>query len=187
MFLHCIFQVETTLAPVLSEEAETNKINSVPAFTPTISPTSDSNVLPKNSRFNVNYDVTVQDGSDEKLISGSEVKSSRFDKYSRKKVKNSLFHKKDTKSREEDQVEADQEVKVDEAALNPLVAFFQPKGVPLGANTDIFKNYAGDQLSQADFERKILGVSTATEISVKSMICVKGRCFNADEQGSRLK
>jgi len=56
-------------------------------------------------------------------------------------------------------------------------------GVPRGARTEVFKSYAGASLSQADFERNILGVSTATEISVKSMICVKGRCFNADESG----
>ena len=56
-------------------------------------------------------------------------------------------------------------------------------GVPRGARTEVFKSYGGASLSQADFERNILGVSTATEISVKSMICVKGRCFNADESG----
>ena len=173
-----ILQAETTLAPVEIDEIENGKINSSSSFSPTISPSSEPNNLPKNSRLN--FDVTVRDNSEE-------TKSSLFDKYSRKKVKNSLFHKKETKSREEDQVEAEDEVKEEAAALNPLVAFFQPKGIPMGANTNIFKNYAGDQLSQADFERNILGVSTATEISVKSLICVKGRCFNADEQGSRLK
>ena len=59
-------------------------------------------------------------------------------------------------------------------------------GVPLGANTDVFKSYAGDKLSQAEFERVVLGVSTATEISVKSEICVKGHCFNADDMGKLL-
>jgi len=59
-------------------------------------------------------------------------------------------------------------------------------GVPRGANTDIFRNFGGNKLSQAEFERSILGVSTATEISVKSMICVKGRCFNADDMGKLL-
>lgn len=59
-------------------------------------------------------------------------------------------------------------------------------GVPRGANTDIFRSFGGSKLSQAEFERSILGVSTATEISVKSMICVKGRCFNADDMGKLL-
>jgi len=59
-------------------------------------------------------------------------------------------------------------------------------GVPRGSRTDLFRSYGTSSLSQADFERQILGVSTATEISVKSMICVKGRCYNADESG-RLK
>jgi len=63
------------------------------------------------------------------------------------------------------------------APINPFVN----SGVPRGAKANVFKKYAGDKLSQADFERQILGVSTATEISVKSMICVKGKCFNADD------
>merc|ERR1712045_1010583 len=62
----------------------------------------------------------------------------------------------------------------------------KPNGVPRGANTDLFKSFGGSKLSQAEFERSILGVSTATEISVKSMICVKGRCFNADDMGKLL-
>ena len=60
-------------------------------------------------------------------------------------------------------------------------------GVPRGARTEVFKSWGGTSLSQAEFERQILGVSTATEISVKSMICVKGRCFNADESGKFLQ
>merc|ERR1712241_614714 len=59
-------------------------------------------------------------------------------------------------------------------------------GVPRGAKSDIFRSFGGSKLSQAEFERSILGVSTATEISVKSMICVKGRCFNADDMGKLL-
>lgn len=60
-------------------------------------------------------------------------------------------------------------------------------GVPRGARTELFRNFGGASLSQADFERTILGVSTATEISVKSMICVKGRCFNADDESRSRK
>ena len=62
----------------------------------------------------------------------------------------------------------------------------KPNGVPRGAKSDIFRSFGGSKLSQAEFERSILGVSTATEISVKSMICVKGRCFNADDMGKLL-
>jgi len=56
-------------------------------------------------------------------------------------------------------------------------------GVPLGAKTDVFKKYGDDKLSMADFERMILGVSTVTETSVKSSICVKGRCYSGDDRG----
>ena len=51
---------------------------------------------------------------------------------------------------------------------------------PRGSDTKVFKQWQGDSLSQAEFERKVLGVSTATEVSVKSVICVRGRCYNAD-------
>jgi len=51
---------------------------------------------------------------------------------------------------------------------------------PRGSDTKVFKEWQGDSLSQAEFERKVLGVSTATEVSVKSVICVRGRCYNAD-------
>jgi hypothetical protein len=52
---------------------------------------------------------------------------------------------------------------------------------PRGSDTKVFKQWQGDSLSQAEFERKVLGVSTATEVSVKSVICVRGRCYNADD------
>ena len=52
---------------------------------------------------------------------------------------------------------------------------------PRGSDTNVFRSWGGSSLSQAEFERKVLGVSTATEVSVKSMICVRGRCFNADD------
>jgi len=55
-------------------------------------------------------------------------------------------------------------------------------GVPLGAKTDVFKKYGDDKLSMADFERMILGVSTVTETSVKSSICVKGKCYSPDKK-----
>ena len=137
------------------------------SFAPTVSPPA-----AENSRFSVKTDVTVREGGEEKVVSDS-FKTSIFDKFSRKKAKNSLFNKKEQNSKKED-------------SLSSLAAFFGQSAVPRGANTDVYRNYAGDKLSQADFERKILGVSTATEISVKSRICVKGRCFDADENGQKL-
>lgn len=53
--------------------------------------------------------------------------------------------------------------------------------IPIGSNPNVYKKWAGNSLSQSEFERQILGVSTATEVSVKSMICVRGRCYNADD------
>ena len=55
---------------------------------------------------------------------------------------------------------------------------------PRGSDTKVFKTWGGNSLSQAEFERKVLGVSTATEVSVKSRICVRGRCYNADDKQS---
>lgn len=117
-----------------------------------------------NSRFNVNLDVTVRDGTEL-----SDLKSTLLEKYSssrykkKNKNKNSLFHREEVKS-------------------SPVFS----SGVVRGADTDLFRSYGGKSLSQSDFERQILGVSTATEISVKSMICVKGQCFNADDMGKLL-
>ena len=56
------------------------------------------------------------------------------------------------------------------------------KAIPIGSRPDVYKKWEGGSLSQAEFERKVLGVSTATEVSVKSMICVRGRCFNAEDE-----
>ena len=55
-------------------------------------------------------------------------------------------------------------------------------GIPRGSNPNLFRKWGGDSLSQAEFERTVLGVSTATEVSVKSRICVRGRCFDADKE-----
>jgi len=126
---------------------------------------------PSKNRLNVEYDGIVRDGPKSKsLFSENDLKSSLIEKYSsaRHKVKNSLFHKADTFTRAKE--------------VSPKYNV----GVPRGAKTDTFRNYGGGKLSQAEFERNILGVSTATEISVKSMICVKGRCFNADDMGKLL-
>ena len=54
--------------------------------------------------------------------------------------------------------------------------------IPIGSRPDVYKKWGGGSLSQAEFESKVLGVSTATEVSVRSMICVRGRCFNAEDE-----
>jgi len=54
--------------------------------------------------------------------------------------------------------------------------------IPIGSRPDVYKKWEGGSLSQAEFEAKVLGVSTATEVSVQSMICVRGRCFNAEDE-----
>jgi len=138
---------------------------------------------PKNTRFSVsNYDVTSREGSGQKskqanTATSNDLKTSLLEKYSSARnnlVKPSRFITNNkgagTKSEE---------------ALEQKPSVFS-SGVPRGAKANVFKKYAGDKLSQADFERQILGVSTVTELSVKSMICVKGRCFNADDMSKML-
>jgi hypothetical protein len=160
-----------------------------PTLATTVSAAVPSTVAPKTSagtqRFSVSLDATG--GSSEERSSSVvlpstsnnnagnvDYKSSLLEKYSRNKLKNSLFHNKAAP-------ESAAAVAVGGNRPQPVVG-----GVPLGANTDIHRSYGGKQLSQADFESQILGVSSATEISVRSMICVKGRCFNADDMSKLI-
>lgn len=154
------------LVPTIPPKITSDVLNlaKIGSAEPTVQPTQ------PNSRFNVNLDVTVRDGSIETPLPDlSDLKSSLLEKYAgsrhknKNKKKNSLFKKKETKSR-------------------PVFS----SSVIRGADTDLFRSYGGKSLSQSDFERQILGVSTATEISVRSMICVKGRCFNANDMGKLL-
>ena len=55
---------------------------------------------------------------------------------------------------------------------------------PRGSKLNLFKQWGNSQLSQAEFEKTILGVSTATEVTVQSRICVRGHCFNADDKAA---
>ena len=171
-----LFQEESDNPTTLQPEQEDK--DTLIFFSPTIRPKQISlepTVQPKTSRFNVDFDVTVRDGTVQKpkAPSVNELKSSLLEKYSsaRQKVKNSLFHKVD---------------KHQPPKKGVGLALGASPGVPRGSNIDLFRNYGGDKLSQAEFERQVLGVSTATEISVKSMICIKGRCFNADDMGKLL-
>jgi hypothetical protein len=115
-----------------------------------------------------------------------------LEKYSRNKIKNGIFY--NNKAGDNGVVNSSRGIYdiagptaaiALPAASNSPAAVVVNGGVPLGANKDIHRSYGGKQLSQADFESQILGVSSATEISVKSMICVKGRCFNADDVGGK--
>jgi len=60
----------------------------------------------------------------------------------------------------------------------------KPVLYPRGSSVNLFKKWAGGSLSQAEFEKTILGVSTATEVTVQSRICVRGHCYNADDQAA---
>lgn len=121
-----------------------------------------------------------------------EYKSSLLEKYSRNKIKTGIFHNNNNNKAAENAGGAvsnnssSSRGVYEAAAAAPAAPSYVVGGVPLGANKDIHRSYGGKQLSMADFESQILGVSSATEISVKSMICVKGRCFNADEMGGKL-
>jgi len=88
---------------------------------------------------------------------------------SRKSLKDSLFAKS---------ISTTSSTSTSSESSVPVVA--AAPEYPRGSDTKVFKQWQGDSLSQAEFERKVLGVSTATEVSVKSVICVRGRCYNAD-------
>merc|ERR1719219_1912856 len=60
----------------------------------------------------------------------------------------------------------------------------KPVLYPRGSRLNLFKKWAGGSLSQAEFEKNILGVSTATEVKVQSRICVRGHCYNANDQAA---
>merc|ERR1719266_2358549 len=60
----------------------------------------------------------------------------------------------------------------------------KPIWYPRGSSVNLFKKWAGGSLSQAEFEKTVLGVSTATEVTVQSRICVRGHCYNADDQAA---
>jgi len=151
------------------------------AFAPTIpplflaDPTLAANNAASSPAANVNVDF----------------KSSLLEKYSRNKIKNSLFHNKAAENAGAPGLgSSNNSSRGSETAVPAVVAVNRPSpvvgGVPLGANTGIHRSYGGKQLSQADFESQILGVSSATEISVRSMICVKGRCFNGDDMSKLI-
>ena len=105
-------------------------------------------------------------------------KSALYDKYNRHK--NNIFVKKDPAGLFTNREQPE------ESRSKPSTNSFFSSAI-LGASPERIRSYGGRQLSQSDFERSILGVSTATEISVKSVICVKGQCFNADDAKLKSK
>ncbi len=134
--------------------------------------------------------MTVRDGSEEKVTAGGLTaaaslfdKSALYDKYSNRKKATSIFLNRDQAAqpwiKEVQQLEPT-------SSSAPVVSVpnFRPAAI-LGASNERIRSYGGRQLSQSDFERSILGVSTAQEISVKSTICVKGKCFDANELKSK--
>ena len=60
----------------------------------------------------------------------------------------------------------------------------KPLLYPRGSRLNLFKKWDGNSLSQAEFEKNILGVSTAQEVKVQSRICVRGHCYNADDEAA---
>ena len=121
-----------------------------------------------------------RDDASEWETSGVAVKAKRrkvnplLDKLSssRKSLKDSLFAKSSSTTTTTTSTSSSSSSSSESSSKAPLY--------PLGSDTKIFKQWQGDSLSQAEFERTVLGVSTATEVSVKSVICVRGRCYNAD-------
>jgi hypothetical protein len=178
----------TTPSPVENEIEPVQPVKKASlssSFPPTVPPpspepasTTTTTSTPKNPRFTVNLDVTVRDGSEEKTSGSVYDKSALYDKYTNRKKATSLFLNRDQPQYQQPWIKEVQQ----QQESSPVVAVpnFRPAAI-LGANPERIRSYGGRQLSQSDFERSILGVSTATEISVKSVICVKGQCFNANE------
>ena len=182
-------EAPTTTESTSSVAAETtssspSRNNAALPFAPTIIP-------PKNKFFNVDLDVTIRDGGANKATSSlNAVKSAKkfisdkrktfLDKLkstARKSLSDSLYAKniKDGKNSE---TISSSSISLPTQKSSKKISWAYPRG----SNTNVFKTWGGNSLSQAEFERKVLGVSTATEVSVKSMICVRGRCYNADDK-----
>jgi hypothetical protein len=148
-----------------TEEESADESTAVLPFVPTVLP-------------NINLN---KDDASEWETSGVSVKAKRrkvnplLDKLSssRKSLKDSLLSKSQQTSTS---TTSSSTTTTTTASSSESSAPFYPRG----SDTKIFKQWQGDSLSQAEFERKVLGVSTATEVSVKSVICVRGRCYNAD-------
>ena len=179
-----------TSQPGETQSTSTNAKNAALPFAPTIVP-------PKNKYFNVDLDVTVRDGSTSSTVGKassintvtaaknyiSEKRKTFLDKLkstARKSLsdKNNLFAKNTKNGNKSSESSSSSISSLPSQKSSKKISWVYPRG----SNTNVFKTWGGNSLSQAEFERKVLGVSTATEVSVKSMICVRGRCYNADDK-----
>ena len=187
---------ETTPAEPTTSESQTSLAsssvvtsthkNAALPFSPTVLP-------PKNKLFNVDLDTTIRDGGSSSsvgkassIIAVSSVKNvisekrktflDKLKSSARKSLSDNLFAKniKNGKISET----SSSSISLPTQKSSKKIAWVYPRG----SDTKVFKTWGGSSLSQAEFERKVLGVSTATEVSVKSMICVRGRCYNADDK-----
>lgn len=206
-----LFQLQTTLQPqttvepseettaeseaTTTTEAHTSSVetltsttkNAALPFAPTILP-------PKNKFFNVDLDVTIRDGSRSSSVTKasslntvasakkfiSEKRKTFLDKLkstARKNLSDNLFAK-NIKNGSKSSETSSSSISKPAQKSSKKISWVYPRG----SDTKVFKKWGGNSLSQAEFERKVLGVSTATEVSVKSMICVRGRCYNADDK-----
>ena len=160
--------------------------NAALPFAPTVLP-------PKNKFFDVDLDVTVRDGASSSsvgktssLLAASSAKSvisekrktflDKLKSSARKSLSDNLFakNKKNGKNSET----SSSNISLPTHKSSKKISWVYPRG----SDTKVFKKWDGDSISQAEFERKVLGVSTATEVSVKSRICVRGRCYNSDDK-----
>ena len=179
-----------TSPPGSTESTTSNNKNAALPFAPTIVP-------PKNKYINVDLDVTVRDGSTSSSVGKastintvtaaknyiSEKRKTFLDKLkstARKSLsdKNNLFAKSSKSGNKSSENSSSSISLLPSQKSSKKISWVYPRG----SNTNVFKTWGGNSLSQAEFERKVLGVSTATEVSVKSMICVRGRCYNADDK-----
>jgi hypothetical protein len=174
---------QTSLASTVI--TSTTKNRALP-FAPTALP-------PKNKLFHVDLDTTIREGSSTSSVGKtssinavspvksviSEKRKTFLDKLkstARKSLSDNLFAKS-VKSGKNSETSSSS-ISLPTHKSSKKISWVYPRG----SNTNVFKKWGGNSLSQAEFERQVLGVSTATEVSVKSMICVRGRCYNADDK-----
>ena len=152
----------TTAEPSTTKSFSTSQDQKI-KFAPTVLP---------NRAFNVEVEHTITTTKDNYSNKNNYTKDYLNKDSSKEQSKKSFFLDKLTSARK-----TLKQLK-DEKSSKKLWSY------PRGSDTNVFRSWGGSSLSQAEFERKVLGVSTATEVSVKSMICVRGRCFNAEDADS---
>ena len=100
-------------------------------------------------------------------------------------ARNSLFKNKDPETQNgNDPFGGGGPIRIKPNPATTTTTTKKPVWYPRGSSVNLFKKWAGGSLSQAEFEKTVLGVSTATEVTVQSRICVRGHCYNADDQAA---